>query len=32
MTDTIGTPILEAPRAEGAKDQHMVLNLSLIHI
>jgi NADH-quinone oxidoreductase subunit D len=23
MTDTIGTPILEAPRAEGSKDQNM---------
>ena len=31
MTDTIGTPILEAPRAEGAKDQHMVLNMGPQH-
>jgi len=31
MTDLIGTPILEAPRAEGAKDQHMVLNMGPQH-
>jgi NADH-quinone oxidoreductase subunit D len=31
MTDTIGTPILEAPRAEGAKDQHMVMNMGPQH-
>jgi NADH-quinone oxidoreductase subunit D len=27
----VGTPILEAPRAEGAKDQHMVLNMGPQH-
>jgi NADH-quinone oxidoreductase subunit D len=31
MTETIGTPILEAPVAEGAKDQHMVLNMGPQH-
>jgi NADH-quinone oxidoreductase subunit D len=31
MTDYIGTPILEAPVAEGAKDQHMVLNMGPQH-
>ncbi|HZB89021.1 MAG TPA: NADH dehydrogenase (quinone) subunit D [Terracidiphilus sp.] len=31
MTETIGTPILEAPLAEGAKDQHMVLNMGPQH-
>ncbi len=31
MTETIGTPILEAPIAEGAKDQHMVLNMGPQH-
>jgi NADH-quinone oxidoreductase subunit D len=31
MTDTIGTPILEAPVALGAKDQHMVLNMGPQH-
>ncbi len=31
MTDLIGTPILEAPVAEGAKDQHMVLNMGPQH-
>jgi len=31
MTETIGTPILEAPRAEGAKDQHMVINMGPQH-
>ena len=31
MTDTIGTPILEAPVAEGARDQHMVLNMGPQH-
>ena len=27
----VGTPILEAPIAEGAKDQHMVLNMGPQH-
>jgi NADH-quinone oxidoreductase subunit D len=31
MTDVIGTPILEAPLAEGSKDQHMVLNMGPQH-
>jgi NADH-quinone oxidoreductase subunit D len=31
MIDTIGTPILEAPVATGAKDQHMVLNMGPQH-
>jgi NADH-quinone oxidoreductase subunit D len=31
MTDTIGTPILEAPLASGARDQHMVLNMGPQH-
>ncbi len=31
MTDVAGTPILEAPVAEGAKDQHMVLNMGPQH-
>ncbi|MDR3742512.1 MAG: NADH dehydrogenase (quinone) subunit D [Terracidiphilus sp.] len=31
MTDTIGTPILDVPVAEGAKDQHMVLNMGPQH-
>jgi NADH-quinone oxidoreductase subunit D len=31
MTDLIGTPILEAPHAEGAKDQHMVINMGPQH-
>jgi NADH-quinone oxidoreductase subunit D len=31
MTDLIGTPILEAPLAEGSKDQHMVLNMGPQH-
>ena len=31
MTDVIGTPILEAPVAEGAGDQHMVLNMGPQH-
>jgi NADH-quinone oxidoreductase subunit D len=31
MTETIGTPILEAPLAEGAKDQHMVINMGPQH-
>ena len=31
MTDIAGTPILEAPVAEGAKDQHMVLNMGPQH-
>jgi len=31
MTDTIGTPILEAPVPEGAHDQHMVLNMGPQH-
>jgi NADH-quinone oxidoreductase subunit D len=31
MTELIGTPILQAPEAEGAKDQHMVLNMGPQH-
>src|SRR5215467_7720777 len=31
MGDIVGTPILEAPVAEGAKDQHMVLNMGPQH-
>jgi len=31
MTDVSGTPILEAPLAEGASDQHMVLNMGPQH-
>src|ERR1700751_1098830 len=31
MTDYAGTPILEAPPAEGARDQHMVLNMGPQH-
>jgi NADH-quinone oxidoreductase subunit D len=31
MIDTIGTPILEAPEATGARDQHMVLNMGPQH-
>ena len=31
MTEVSGTPILEAPLAEGAKDQHMVLNMGPQH-
>jgi NADH-quinone oxidoreductase subunit D len=31
MTDVAGTPILEAPVASGAKDQHMVLNMGPQH-
>jgi NADH-quinone oxidoreductase subunit D len=31
MTDVAGTPILEAPAALGAKDQHMVLNMGPQH-
>jgi NADH-quinone oxidoreductase subunit D len=31
MTDTVGTPILQAPPAEGAKDQHMVINMGPQH-
>ncbi len=31
MTQPIGTPILEVPVAEGAKDQHMVLNMGPQH-
>jgi NADH-quinone oxidoreductase subunit D len=31
MTETIGTPILDAPLAKGARDQHMVLNLGPQH-
>jgi NADH-quinone oxidoreductase subunit D len=31
MTETIGTPILEAPLAEGARDQHMVINMGPQH-
>jgi NADH-quinone oxidoreductase subunit D len=31
MIDTIGTPILEAPEATGAKDQHMILNMGPQH-
>jgi len=31
MIETVGTPILKAPTAEGAKDQHMVLNMGPQH-
>ena len=31
MTEVAGRPILEAPAAEGAKDQHMVLNMGPQH-
>jgi len=31
MTEMIGTPILEVPAAEGAKDQHMVINMGPQH-
>ena len=31
MTEMIGTPILEAPLAEGAKDPHMVINMGPQH-
>jgi len=31
MSDSMATPILEAPRAEGAHDQHMVLNMGPQH-
>ena len=31
MGDIVGTPILEAPVAEGSKDQHMVLNMGPQH-
>jgi len=31
MTEISGTPILEVPVAEGAKDQHMVLNMGPQH-
>jgi NADH-quinone oxidoreductase subunit D len=31
MTELIGTPILEAPLAQGSKDQHMVLNMGPQH-
>jgi len=31
MIESIGTPILKAPTAEGAKDQHMVLNMGPQH-
>jgi len=31
MSDLVGTPILEAPVAEGSKDQHMVLNMGPQH-
>jgi NADH-quinone oxidoreductase subunit D len=31
MTELAGTPILEAPAAEGARDQHMVLNMGPQH-
>jgi NADH-quinone oxidoreductase subunit D len=31
MTETIGSPILEAPAATGAHDQHMVLNMGPQH-
>ena len=31
MTETIGTPILEAPLAEGARDQHTVINMGPQH-
>jgi NADH-quinone oxidoreductase subunit D len=31
MTETIGTPIVSVPQAEGADDQHMVLNMGPQH-
>jgi NADH-quinone oxidoreductase subunit D len=31
MDDIVGTPILEAPVAEGSRDQHMVLNMGPQH-
>lgn len=31
MDDMVGTPILEAPVAEGSRDQHMVLNMGPQH-
>ena len=31
MVESVGTPILQAPAAEGAKDQHMVLNMGPQH-
>jgi len=31
MTETTGRPILEAPAATGAKDQHMILNMGPQH-
>ena len=31
MTETIGTPILAAPVAEGSRDQHMVINMGPQH-
>ncbi len=31
MSDTLATPILEAPHAEGAESQHMVLNMGPQH-
>ncbi len=31
MSDIVGTPILEVPVAEGAKDQHMILNMGPQH-
>jgi NADH-quinone oxidoreductase subunit D len=31
MAETLYTPILEAPKAEGASDQHMVLNMGPQH-
>jgi NADH-quinone oxidoreductase subunit D len=31
MVDSVGTPILQAPPAEGARDQHMVLNMGPQH-
>ena len=31
MPDIVGTPILEAPVAEGSRDQHMVLNMGPQH-
>src|SRR6478752_5794236 len=31
MVETVGIPILKAPTAEGAKDQHMVLNMGPQH-
>jgi len=31
MVESVGTPILQAPPAEGAKDQHMVLNMGPQH-